>query len=151
MQLQTATSSLAINSNPSILNCVIIFRFLMAGNQVTVDHPQASFIDSTSAASTLAGSTSGPSAAKLPEPSTSAPQPQQVLVHQSKTAAPAHSKVDRHHVDVRPIGPITAISDVYMGTGMGGTVQGHLTNGASTFSLFEFPPWDLLVNFNISP
>lgn len=65
---------------------------------------------------------------KTTEPSTSAPQPQQVLVHQAKTAAPAHAKIDRHHVDVHPIGPI---SDVYMGTGMGGTVQAHLTNGAS--------------------
>lgn len=51
-------------------------------------------------------------------------------MHQSKTAAPAHAKIDRHHVDIRPVGPITSISDVYMG--MGGTVQGHLSNGAST-------------------
>ena len=97
--------------------------------QVTVDHPQAAFVDastSTLAAASTAGHSTA--AAKSTEPSTSAPQPQQVLIHQSKTAAPAHSKVDRHHVDVRPI---TAISDVYMGTGMGGTVQGHLSSGAS--------------------
>ena len=99
--------------------------------QVTVDHPQAAFVDastSTLAAASTAGHSTA--AAKSTEPSTSAPQPQQVLIHQSKTAAPAHSKVDRHHVDVRPI---TAISDVYMGTGMGGTVQGHLSSGASKF------------------
>ncbi len=59
-----------------------------------------------------------------------------MLIHQSKTAAPAHAKVDRHHVDIRPVGPITAISDVYMGTGMGGTVQGHLSSGASMFPPF---------------
>ncbi|EFX87809.1 hypothetical protein DAPPUDRAFT_306487 [Daphnia pulex] len=71
------------------------------------------------------------SAGHSTEPSTSAPQPpsQQMSMHQSKTAAPAHAKIDRHHVDIRPVGPITSISDVYMG--MGGTVQGHLSNGAS--------------------
>ncbi|XP_046462167.1 calsyntenin-1-like [Daphnia pulex] len=103
---------------------------------VTVDHPQASsFIDgSTStlvAASTTSAASSSSSAGHSTEPSTSAPQPpsQPMSMHQSKTAAPAHAKIDRHHVDIRPVGPITSISDVYMG--MGGTVQGHLSNGAS--------------------
>jgi hypothetical protein len=104
--------------------------------QVTVDHPQSSsFVDgSTStfvAATTLSASVS--SAGHSTEPSTSAPQPasqQMSSMHQSKTAAPAHAKIDLHHVDIRPVGPITSISDVYMG--MGGTVQGHLSNGAST-------------------
>ncbi|XP_032793848.1 calsyntenin-1 [Daphnia magna] len=104
---------------------------------VTVDHPQASsFVDGSTpspvvATSSTSGAASSSSAGHSTEPSTSAPQPpnQQTLSHQSKTAAPAHAKIDRHHVDIRPVGPITSISDVYMG--MGGTVQGHLSSGAS--------------------
>lgn len=72
-------------------------------------------------------------------------------MHQSKTAAPAHAKIDRHHVDIRPVGPITSISDVYMG--MGGTVQGHLSNGASTrlsFFLLLLPTLDESFNFSCS-
>lgn len=121
-------------------------EFIIFGGvfQVTVDHPQvSSFVDgSTStpvvATSSTLGAASSSSAGYSTEPSTSAPQPanQQTLSHQSKTAAPAHAKIDRHHVDIRPVGPITSISDVYMG--MGGTVQGHLSSGAS-MSIFVLP------------
>jgi hypothetical protein len=65
-----------------------------------------------------------------PDAKVSAPQPQQVILHQLKSVAPAHAKMDRHHVDIRPV---QSISDVYMGSGIGGTVQaaGHLSSGAS--------------------
>lgn len=94
---------------------------------VTVDHPQTSYDAST----TGSPSSARPSAPTSRPAEASTQAPSQVLIHQSKTPAPAHAKMDRHHVDVRPIGPITSISDVYMGTGMGGTVQGHLSSGAS--------------------
>ena len=122
---------------------------------MAVDHPQAS-VSAVDAASTstvssiVQHSTAGIQIKAADEsPSTGAPRPQQIVLHQSKTASPAHAKIDRHHVDVHS-GPIT---DLYMGTSMGGTLQGpgHLANGASktrftcTFSQ-SFPCYTLYVH-----
>ena len=104
--------------------------------QVTVDHPQATTVEVSTAApaATLAEHSSANHGQLRPietaEPSKTSPQPQQVVLHQVKPAGPSHVKMDRHHVDIHPG---QSISDVYIGSGIGGTVQaaGHLSSGAS--------------------
>lgn len=99
-------------------------------HQVTVDHPQSFDTSTQNPTPTI----------KSVDPSTEAPQPQQIQLHQSKPIAPAHAKVDHHHVDIHSGGP--SISEAsFMGTGIGGTVQnGHLASGASNkpFLLYIF-------------
>lgn len=59
---------------------------------------------------------------------TGVPQPQQVMVVQHKSPAPAHSKMDQHHVDIHQG---QAYSDVFLATGFGSVGQAT-ASGAST-------------------
>lgn len=97
---------------------------------VTVDHPQVTTARPESHSSTNHGGVKSVASPELKKSSAMSPQPQQVSLHQFKPVVPAHAKMDHHHVDMHPA---QSISDIYMGSGIGGTVQavGHLSSGAS--------------------
>ena len=99
---------------------------------MTVDHPQVTTARPESRSSTNHGGFKPVGSSESKKSSGMSPQPQQVSLHQFKPVVPAHAKIDRHHVDMHPV---QSISDIYMGSGIGGTVQavGHLSSGAGKY------------------
>lgn len=119
-------------SRSSHLNWVDWVKILILSFfQVTVDHPQVTTSHPELRSSTNHGGVKSIGSPELKK--SMSPLPQQVSLHQFKPVVPAHAKIDHHHVDMHPA---QSISDIYMGSGIGGTVQavGHLSSGASNYS-----------------